>query len=167
MWRNGVLAPITATVHLSLRSQKSWPNLDPDEDQLIHPDPVKLRNARADQGNGLKRPQAGSPSTLMIMHELEQPRETFVLQRGQYNMPDRSAPVQANVPDSLSHGDRTAPKNRLELARWLFDPSHPLTARVAVNRIWQQFFSSGLVETSEKLWISRLATVPTRIYLTG
>ena len=128
---------------------KSWPNLDPDEDQLIHPDPVKLRNARADQGNGLKRPQAGSPSTLMIMHELEQPRETFVLLRGQYNMPDRSAPVQANVPDSLSHGDRTAPKNRLELARWLFDPSHPLTARVAVNRIWQQFFSSGLVETSE------------------
>ena len=128
---------------------KSWPNLDPEEDRLIHPDPVKLRNARADQGNGLKRPQAGSPSTLMIMHELDQPRETFVLQRGQYNMPDRSSPVQAGVPDSLSHATETPPTNRLELARWLFDPSHPLTARVAVNRIWQQFFSAGLVETSE------------------
>ena len=128
---------------------KSWPNLGPQEDQLIPPDPVKLRNARADQGNGLKRPQAGSPSTLMVMHELEQPRKTFVLQRGQYNMPDRSSPVQAGVPDSLSHGDQTPPTNRLELARWLFDPSHPLTARVAVNRIWQQFFSTGLVETSE------------------
>ncbi len=128
---------------------KSWPNLGPKEDQLIHPDPVKLHNARADQGNGLKRPQAGSPSTLMIMHELEQPRETFVLQRGQYNMPDRSSPVQAGVPDSLSHADEAPPTNRLELAKWLFDPSHPLTARVAVNRIWQQFFSTGLVETSE------------------
>ena len=128
---------------------KSWPNLGPKEDQLIDPDPVKLHNARADQGNGLKRPQAGSPSTLMIMHELEQPRETFVLQRGQYNMPDRSSPVQAGVPDSLSHADEAPPTNRLELARWLFDPSHPLTARVAVNRIWQQFFSTGLVETSE------------------
>lgn len=128
---------------------KSWPNLGPHEDQRIDPDPVKLRNARADQGNGLKRPQAGSPSTLMIMHELEQPRKTFVLQRGQYNMPDRSSPVTAGVPTSLTHADEIPPGNRLELARWLFHPSHPLTARVAVNRIWQQFFSSGLVETSE------------------
>lgn len=128
---------------------KSWPNLDPDEDQLIRPDPVKLRNARADQGNGLKRPQAGSPSTLMIMHELDQPRETFVLQRGQYNMPDRSSPVRAGVPDSLSQANEIPPTNRLELARWLFNPSHPLTARVAANRIWQQFFTAGLVETSE------------------
>ena len=128
---------------------RSWPNLNPDEDRRIDPEPVKLRNARADQGNGLKRPQAGSPSTLMIMHELEQPRKTFVLQRGQYNMPDRSSPVTAGVPASLKHPDETAPADRLELARWLFHPSHPLTARVAVNRIWQQFFSSGLVETSE------------------
>ena len=128
---------------------KSWPNLGRDENQLIPPQPVKLRNARAEQGNGLKRPQAGSPATLMIMHELTQPRETFVLQRGQYNMPDRSSPVSAGVPASLTASDEDQPRNRLELAKWLFDPSHPLTARVAVNRIWQQFFSHGLVETSE------------------
>lgn len=128
---------------------KSWPNLSSSEDQRIHPEPLKLRNARAEQGNGLKRPQAGSPTTLMIMHELPQPRETFLLQRGQYNMPDRSSPVHAGVPASLTRPDKAQPGNRLELAKWLFDPSHPLTARVAVNRIWQQFFSNGLVETSE------------------
>lgn len=128
---------------------KSWPNLGRDENQLIPPQPVKLRNSRAEKGNGLKRPQAGSPATLMIMHELAQPRETFVLQRGQYNMPDRSSPVSAGVPASLTASDEDQPRNRLELAKWLFDPSHPLTARVAVNRIWQQFFSHGLVETSE------------------
>ena len=127
----------------------SWPNLRPHENKLITPDPVKLRNARADQGNGLKRPQAGSPSTLMVMHELAEPRETFVLQRGQYNMPDRSSPISPGVPLSLKLPKQDHPTNRLDLARWLFNPSHPLTARVAVNRIWQQFFSTGLVETSE------------------
>ena len=128
---------------------KNWPNLNPGEDRLIPPDAVKLRNARAEAGNGLQRPQAGSLSTLMVMHELDEPRATYILQRGQYNMPDQSAPVLAGIPDSLTISNESMPRNRLELAKWLFEPSHPLTARVAVNRLWQQFFSSGLVETSE------------------
>lgn len=127
----------------------SWPNLSPDENRLIIPDPVELSNARKVAGNGLKRPQAGSPSTLMVMHELPEPRETFVLVRGQYDVPDKSNPIKANVPESLSVTSDGTPSNRLELARWLFEPEHPLTARVAVNRIWQQFFGVGLVETSE------------------
>ena len=128
---------------------KSWPDLGPGEDRMIVPAPVALRNARKEEGNGLKRPQAGSPSTVMVMHELETPREAFVLLRGQYNMPDRSQPVFPAVPESLITQDAIQPRNRLELARWLFHPDHPLTARVAVNRLWQQFFGTGLVETSE------------------
>jgi len=128
---------------------KNWPDLSPGEDQLISPEPVKLRNARAEAGNGLQRPQAGSPSTLMVMHELLEPRKAYILQRGQYNMPDRTAPVTPGVPDSLAISEQSMPRDRLELAKWLFEPSHPLTARVAVNRLWQQFFATGLVETSE------------------
>ena len=127
---------------------KSWPHLSPGENSLIDPEPVKLRNARKEAGNGLKRPQAGSPQTVMVMHELDEPRKTFVLQRGQYNMPDKSQPVSPAVPAALRGGEH-APANRLELARWLFRNDHPLTARVAVNRLWQQLFGTGLVETSE------------------
>ncbi len=128
---------------------ESWPDLSPEEDRCIVPDPVELRAAREEGGNGLKRPQAGSPSTVMVMHELPEPRETFVLVRGQYSVPDKSQPVLPAVPESLSVGRDAQPSNRLELARWLFAPENPLTARVAVNRIWQQFFGVGLVETSE------------------
>ena len=128
---------------------KSWPSLSPGEDQLIIPEPVKLRNARKEAGNGLKRPQAGSPTTVMVMHELEKPRETFVLLRGQYNAPDKSRPLSPSVPDALDWRPDAPPSNRLELARWLISSENPLTARVAVNRIWQQFFGTGLVETSE------------------
>ncbi len=130
---------------------KSWPDLGPREDRLIIPEPVKLRRARDTEGNGLKRPQAGSPSTVMVMHELDQPRETFVLLRGQYNSPDKTRPVTPAVPASLASGTSPGqvPRNRLELAQWLFHPEHPLTARVAVNRLWQQFFGVGLVETSD------------------
>ena len=114
---------------------KSWPHISPSEDHLIVPDPVKLAPARKGSGNGLKRPQRGEPSTVMVMHELPEPRETFVLQRGQYNMPDESERVFPSVPASLDSGSLETPANRLELAEWLVHPEHPLTARVAVNRI--------------------------------
>ena len=129
----------------------SWPDLSPEQNQFVTPEPVRLRSARKEAGNGLKRPQAGSPSTVMVMHELEEPRETFVLSRGQYDQPDRSQPVEPAVPGALASGLAEQPADRLELARWLFRDDHPLTARVAVNRIWQHFFGAGLVETSDNL----------------
>ncbi len=130
---------------------KSWPMLAADEDRAILPQPVKLRAAREDEGNGLLRPQAGSPETVMVMHELTEPRATYVLQRGQYNLPDTSQRVWPDVPRALTPVDdrMTPPKNRLELAQWLVNSRHPLTARVAVNRWWQHFFGEGLVESSD------------------
>lgn len=86
------------------------------------------------------------PST-MVMADMPQPRETFVLLRGQYDKPGDK--VEAGVPAVLPPLPADAPRNRLTLARWLVDPSHPLTARVTVNRFWQQYFGQGLVETAE------------------
>ena len=127
---------------------KSWPDLSESESRFRIPDTVKLRGARKDSGNGLKRPQAGDPSTVMVMHELLVPRETYVLHRGQYNTPDTSQRVFPDVPSALQHTGVT-PSDRLELARWVVDPNNPLTARVAVNRFWQQFFGTGLVQSSD------------------
>ncbi|MGY8771270.1 MAG: PSD1 and planctomycete cytochrome C domain-containing protein [Pirellulales bacterium] len=128
---------------------KSWPNISPEEDKLIEPGPLVLKNARKEAGNGLQRPQAGSKTTLMVMKEMDTPRETYVLQRGQYNMPDKSEKLSPGVPNAFNTVMGDQPANRLELGRWLTNPANPLTARVAVNRYWQQFFGIGIVKTSE------------------
>ncbi|MCE9525222.1 MAG: DUF1553 domain-containing protein, partial [Planctomycetales bacterium] len=86
--------------------------------------------------------------TVMVMEELPQPREAHVLLRGQYDHPGEK--VERAVPASLGMElPKDAPRNRLGLAKWLVDPAHPLTARVAVNRFWQMYFGAGLVKTAE------------------
>jgi hypothetical protein len=90
--------------------------------------------------------EAEAPST-MVMNQLVQERPTHVLFRGQYDAPREE--VQPGVPESILPFPKDAPRNRLGLARWLTDPANPLTARVVVNRIWQLFFGTGLVKTSE------------------
>jgi len=85
---------------------------------------------------------------VMVMEEMAPPRRTHVLLRGAYNAPGES--VEPGVPeDLLGAWPAGAPKNRLGLAKWLTRPDHPLTARVVVNRFWQQLFGQGLVRTSE------------------
>ena len=86
------------------------------------------------------------PST-MVMREMETPRDTFVLMRGSYEKPGEK--VTPGVPAFLPPLPPGAPANRMGLARWLVDPAHPLTARVAVNRYWQAYFGTGLVKTAE------------------
>jgi hypothetical protein len=85
--------------------------------------------------------------TVMVMQEMDQPRATHVLIRGQYDQPGEK--VEPGVPPAFPPLPPDAPKNRLGFAKWLVSPEHPLTARVAVNRIWQMHFGQGLVRTSE------------------
>lgn len=84
---------------------------------------------------------------VMVMADMEKPRTTRMLDRGQYDKP--GVEVEASVPASLPPLPSGAPLNRLGLAQWIVDPANPLTARVTVNRFWQQFFGVGLVKTSE------------------
>ncbi|HYT61291.1 MAG TPA: PSD1 and planctomycete cytochrome C domain-containing protein [Haliangiales bacterium] len=85
--------------------------------------------------------------TTMIAKEADKPRDTFVLVRGEYDK--KGEKVEPGVPAILPPWPRNAPKNRLGLAQWLLDPSHPLTARVTANRFWQQCFGVGIVKTVE------------------
>ncbi|MDQ3439163.1 MAG: DUF1553 domain-containing protein, partial [Planctomycetota bacterium] len=84
---------------------------------------------------------------VMVMDDAK-PRETFVLAKGAYNSPTDQK-VEPGVLAVLNPLPPDAPKNRLALAKWMVDPGNPLTARVTVNRYWQQFFGVGIVKTSE------------------
>ena len=88
-------------------------------------------------------------SSVMIMAEMETPRETFILERGAYDQPGAS--VSPGVLSALPPLPESVPNNRLGLARWLVDPTNPLTARVTANRLWQMLFGEGLVRTPENL----------------
>lgn len=92
--------------------------------------------------------KAGTTS-VMVMEDLPKMRPTYILNRGQYDQPLKDKLVQPGVPAILPALPKDAPVNRLGLARWLVQPDHPLTARVAVNRFWQLLFGEGLVRTSE------------------
>ena len=84
----------------------------------------------------------------MVMRERPTPKPTYMLMRGSYEHPGEE--VQRNTPAFLPPlKEKDGAYTRKDLAEWLVDPQHPLTARAAVNRFWQQFFGVGLVKTSE------------------
>jgi uncharacterized protein DUF1553/uncharacterized protein DUF1549/cytochrome c len=83
---------------------------------------------------------------VMIMSD-EKPRDTSILERGEYLKPKEK--VSFATPAFLPPLPQGAPLNRLGFAQWLVMPEHPLTARVQVNRIWQHYFGTGIVKTSE------------------
>lgn len=86
-----------------------------------------------------------------IMKETQQPRPAHVLARGEYDAPknDETRVERQTLSGLRIAFPKNAPKNRLGLAKWVTDPKHPLTARVAVNRFWGNFFTSPLVRTPE------------------
>jgi hypothetical protein len=88
---------------------------------------------------------------VMVMSD-EKPRETRILDRGDYLSPTGD-PIAFTTPAALSPLPADAPRNRLGFARWLFLPEHPLTARVQANRMWQHFFGTGIVKTTEDMGV--------------
>lgn len=84
---------------------------------------------------------------IMVMQELPKPRTAYLLNRGAYDA--RGDVVQSETPSWLPRMSRFMPRNRLGLSQWLTSAEHPLTARVAVNRLWQMLFAHGLVRTPE------------------
>ena len=106
------------------------------------PDDAGFRTRNAELTR-LERREATSNSTL-VMQELPQARASTIFIKGDFTRP--GAPVTPAAPAILPPLTADKP-TRLDLARWLFDPAHPLTARVMVNRIWQQYFGRGIVET--------------------
>jgi hypothetical protein len=97
----------------------------------------------------LKKFEAANLTRVSIMEEMPKPRDTFLLVRGAYDKPDKSEVLRPKTFSSLPPMAEDFPQNRLGFARWLFQPGHPLTGRVAVNRYWQMYFGTGLVKTPE------------------
>ena len=96
----------------------------------------------------MERAKAESPQT-MVMREMGAPRDTYVLTRGAYASPDPNRKVTRALPKVLGEWPDDLPRNRLGLAQWIVSDRNPLTARVTVNRVWEQLFGRGLVRTSE------------------
>ena len=99
----------------------------------------KLRTALSDSSEKI--------AEIMVMQEMPKPKITHLLHRGQYDALGEE--VKPNTPKDILAFPANLPKNRLGLAQWLTDKNNPLTARVAVNRFWQNFFGVGIVKTTE------------------
>jgi len=121
------------------------------------PQVVKYEAAKKafDEYKGDQLPRA------MVMSDAN-PRETKILDRGDYRSP-RGDKLTFAPPAFLPPLPDGAPANRLGLARWLFLPEHPLTARVQVNRMWQHFFGAGIVKTTEDMGVQ--SEYPTHMQL--
>ncbi len=114
--------------------------------------PAALAKARADlkaAEKSLNEHRQTLPRA-MVMSD-EKPRKTHIYDRGEYLNPKDE--VTMATPAFLTPMAADAPRNRLGFARWLFQPEHPLTARVQVNRVWQYFFGTGIVKTVEDLGV--------------
>ena len=111
--------------------------------------PEEMRRKYVELKAVRKRKQALDKAIIntMVMMELGKPRDTFILARGDYR--NKTEKVTPGVPAVLPPLPKDEKVNRLTLAKWLVDPNHPLTSRVAVNRFWQMYFGHGIVKTVE------------------
>jgi hypothetical protein len=134
--------------------QKSFTDLSGDEKEKLTQ--YYLSNNSKAYNNALKKlakdrkvlvDSTESIKQIMVMKESKHNRQAYILDRGNYDSPTDS--VFPNTPEEIFPMDKSLPKNRLGLAKWITDKENPLTARVTVNRYWQNIFGRGLVKTSE------------------
>lgn len=94
---------------------------------------------------------AGKQPVMVMKERTGDPLPAYLLERGQYDAPDKSVELPRAIPSALATESVAAnpPANRLELARWIVSDQNPLTARVIVNRLWRDHFGVGLVKTVE------------------
>lgn len=107
---------------------------------------LDLETQLAASDQSINKLKDGLPTTL-IYRERKEVKPAYILTRGEYDQ--QADEVSRSTPSVLPEVESEGQLNRLALARWLVSDEHPLTARVTVNRIWQQFFGTGLVKTSE------------------
>ncbi|MEQ1936569.1 MAG: DUF1553 domain-containing protein, partial [Fimbriimonadaceae bacterium] len=107
---------------------------------------AEAESARDSANSDFEKLQSQIPD-VMVMKEMDKPREVFVLQRGQYDKPGEK--VNAGLPSFLPGMPKGAPNNRLGFANWVVSAENPLTSRVTVNRLWERFFGQGIVSTVE------------------
>ena len=124
----------TAKINLIADPNGAW------KDNDLH---KRSRKLNSDIGDLQKR-----FTTTLVAQDLAKPRETKVLERGEYNMPIGD-PLEPGVPAVMGSLPEGAPKNRLGLAQWLTSRDQPLVSRVLINRVWQRTFGYGLVRTPE------------------
>jgi hypothetical protein len=136
----------------SVYTEKAWNELTgegPLRDyyySAAHPQMKEMN--RALKESRTKLADAAEPvNEIMVMQEMPQRKKAFILERGNYDAPGEE--VFPNTPSFILPFPDNLPENRYGLAQWLTHPDHPLTARVAVNRFWQNFFGTGLVKTTE------------------
>ncbi len=114
----------------------------------VHPesrDRFQSLEAELKKLNDERRDAEKKTPTTMVMVEMKKRKPARILMRGDFQQPGEE--VEPDVPAIFPRLPGDQPRNRLGLAHWLVDPKNPLVARVFVNRIWKQFFGTGLVKT--------------------
>ncbi len=108
---------------------------------------VKMVSAKLEAQRAAKTKIEQSIPETMVMKEMEKPRDTQLLVRGDFR--NKGEKVTPNVPKIFSPLPEGVPANRLALAKWMVDPKNPLVSRVTINRFWQQYFGTGFVRTAD------------------
>mgnify|MGYP002621974121 CR=1 FL=1 len=141
-WRESLERRIATLEHFKGHPEEV---LRPDE---LNDDQIGKVRKSLDGEIGLLRKELKSGKTsAMVMDTGAADRKTHILDRGAYDQP--TVEVTAGIPEIFGALPEGVPADRLALAKWLIDPSHPLTARVTVNRYWQMLFGTGIVKTAE------------------